>query len=255
MHRTLPRYALRRLLLLGPTGAGKSALGNLLLSRKAFQETPGFASPQLTENAVARETRERFMRPGLTEDDWEICDSIGIGDTGVPQRSVTKALLRELYSEDRDEPIDAAFIVLRADQRMTAAVAKQAQTAAGVIAAPGSSRCLWVVLTHSPEQLRAPGELQKWLREQAEVLPQESLAKLLELVPPERWIAIENPSRDPPSGSEPYDEWRRKELDLLKRRREAALDSVLGALVRQVESGYCLSVNTLRRHIRSLANR
>eukprot|EP01062_Namystynia_karyoxenos_P042375 TRINITY_DN30977_c0_g1_i1.p1 TRINITY_DN30977_c0_g1~~TRINITY_DN30977_c0_g1_i1.p1 ORF type:complete len:270 (+),score=82.30 TRINITY_DN30977_c0_g1_i1:73-810(+) len=239
MRRSLCLFAgrTRRVLLLGPTGAGKSCVGNLLLGRKVFDETAGFASPPDARVHVA--TRGPFGCGTFGDDDWEICDTVGFGDTGTAPREVTKALLKELHSEEGG-PVDAALVVLRADQRFTADTARCALTAAGAVAAPGAERCCWVVLTHAPEELRSRRELRRWVERMAEALPEQSLAPLLAFVPASRWMGVDIP---------PQEDRDQRWL------REDALDALKWLLRRQLDSGDSISVDALRDHIDQRAAR
>lgn len=144
-------------MMFGMTGAGKSALGNLMAGHDFF--TSGNDSASVTK-------KQSVMRYEAPDESLVVLDTIGLGDTTLDQEKVVQSICDSALSAPNG--VDAVFFVLkfgRITDEMIARLIYVTQYLWG-------SECLlnlYVIVTHAPKYVRDRKEAEVWINRQNEI--------------------------------------------------------------------------------------
>jgi len=202
----LPPGQKMTVMMFGMTGAGKSALGNLLAGHEYFVSGDDTASVT---------NKQSVMRYEAADESLIVLDTIGLGDTQIDQEKVVNSIRDSALSAPNG--IDAMFFVLRNGRITDDAIARLIYVTEYL----WGSECLlnlYVIVTYAPKYVSNTAEATTWIQRQNEI--NWRFRHIYSLVGnnPHRMIFVDNP--DPEAG-EP----------LARKRMEVSRTNVIRALL------------------------
>jgi len=188
----------RRLVLTGPTGAGKSWLGNLLLENdlwlKPGVDEKGKKRGEVFTTSPGQESQTDKISYHKSEvNDFAVGDTPGLGDT----KGNSIEYLDDIITAVKDSDVDAVLLVMNALSRMTAAV-KESTRCLGeclkrsVDAEPDIDPTRIIVVLNridEDEDSMGPEGFRQWLEQQIKVC-QDELAERLGIGNPRKLNVI-----------------------------------------------------------------
>lgn len=180
----LPPGGMFTVLMFGMTGAGKSALGNLMAGCEAFASGDDTASVTNLDSV---------MRYEAMDDSLVVLDTIGLGDTEIDQDKVVASIRDVALSAVNG--VDAMCFVMRNARITDDAIARLIYVTEYL----WGSNCLlnlYVIVTFASKYLASRKEANEWIERQVEL--NWRFKHIYELVGrnPYRFLFVDNPSTD-----------------------------------------------------------
>mmetsp|Transcript_130035 Transcript_130035/g.404494 ORF Transcript_130035/g.404494 Transcript_130035/m.404494 type:complete len:528 (+) Transcript_130035:83-1666(+) len=181
-------------MMFGMTGAGKSALGNLVAGFDAFD---------YGDDTISVTNLDSVMRYEAEDGSLVLLDTIGLGDTEIDQKKVVASIRDVALSAPAG--VDVLLFVMRNARITDDAIARLIYATEYL----WGSQCLlnlYIVVTHASRYLASREEANAWIERQVEI--NWRFRHIYKIVGenPNRFIFLDNP--DPRSG-EPNSEQRR----------------------------------------------
>ena len=180
----LPPGGMFTVLMFGMTGAGKSALGNLMAGCDAFA---------FGDDTASVTNLDSVMRYEAADDSLVILDTIGLGDTEIDQDKVVASIRDVALSAVNG--VDAMCFVMRNARITDDAIARLIYVTEYL----WGSECLlnlYVIVTFASKYLASREEANEWIERQVEL--NWRFKHIYELVGrnPYRFLFVDNPSAD-----------------------------------------------------------
>lgn len=192
-------------MMFGMTGAGKSALGNMIADETVFQSGDDTASVTNLDSIMKFEAEDRSL---------VVLDTIGLGDTEIDQEKVV-ANIRDV-ALSAPNGVDCLFYVMR-NARITDDAISRLIYVTEYLWGDDSLLNLYIVVTCSARYAKNRTEAEEWIKKQVEINWRFKHIYGIVGNSPNRFIFIDNP--DPDSG----------EL-LIEERREASHEAIFKVL-------------------------
>ena len=181
---SLPAGGMFTVLMFGMTGAGKSALGNLMAGCEAFASGDDTASITNLDS---------LMRYEAADDSLVILDTIGLGDTEIDQDKVVASIRDVALSAVNG--VDAMCFVMRNARITDDAIARLIYVTEYL----WGSECLlnlYVIVTFASKYLASREEANQWIERQVEL--NWRFKHIYDLVGrnPYRFLFVDNPGND-----------------------------------------------------------
>lgn len=192
-------------MMFGMTGAGKSALGNMIADETVFQSGDDTASVTNLDSIMKFEAEDRSL---------VVLDTIGLGDTEIDQEKVV-ANIRDV-ALSAPNGVDCLFYVMR-NARITDDAISRLIYVTEYLWGDDSLLNLYIVVTCSARYAKNRTEAEEWIKKQVEINWRFKHIYGIVGNNPNRFIFIDNP--DPDSG----------EL-LIEERREASHEAIFKVL-------------------------
>lgn len=190
-------------MMFGMTGAGKSALGNLIAGFDAFD---------YGDDTVSVTNLDSVMRYEADNGSLVLLDTIGLGDTEIDQDKVVASIRDVALSAPGG--VDVLLFVMRNARITDDAIARLIYATEYL----WGSQCLlnlYIVITHASRYMTSKEEAKAWIDRQVEI--NWRFRHIYKIVGenPNRFIFIDNP--DPKSGEPNVEERRRESRDAVMR--------------------------------------